>query len=160
MDVGAAAAVAVVFGLAWWALNSLRILPTVRMLLMFVVGCGVSYAFGSLALKAFGMVTGLTGSALPPAWAAGIAAIPLGLAVVALIYFVFHLHPKNKPDKRAEYFALALPVLALFIGGTLGAATGTLRSSVGSTASQMKASLVGNSSASGHVTPHHGKGGK
>lgn len=152
MDVGAAAAVAVVFGLVWWALNSLRILPTVRMLLMFIVGCGVSYAFGSLALSVFGMATGLSGRALPPAWAAGIAAIPLGLGLAALIYFVFHLHPKNRPDKRAEYFALALPILALFLGGTLGAATGNLRSSVGQTAGQMKASLVGN-----HATTKGGK---
>jgi heme/copper-type cytochrome/quinol oxidase subunit 4 len=158
MNVALAAGVATFFGLVWWGLNSLRILPTVRMLLMFVVGCGVSYAVGSLVLRAFGVITGMTGAL--PAWVNGaIVVVPAGLAAVAVIYLVYHLHPKNRPDKRAEYFALSLPVLALFIGGTLGAATGTLRNSIGDTASQMKAGLVGNST-SQHAGTHHHKGGK
>lgn len=142
--IGGSIGLALIAFMIRWAFKYLNILPTCRMLLMFVVGCGLSFALGSVFLAVYGWFTDTGGSVLPGQVAGVLIALPLGAAAIATIFFVFFLKPGNRPDKLAENFALALPVLLLFVGGTYGAFAGDLRSNVKDTTGQMLSSFMAN----------------
>jgi MFS family permease len=147
--IGGSMGIAVIAFMLRWALKELRKLPTVRMLLMLITGVGLSYALGSIILGIYGWIAAASGGALPGPIAGAIVALPIGGALVALVFFLVHLHPREKPDERTEKFALALPVLLLFIGGTLGAYTGDLRSNLQDTTSEMLTRFTPNQHAQG-----------
>lgn len=147
--IGGSIGIAVIAFMLRWALKELRKLPTVRMLLMLIAGIGLSFALGSMILGVYGWIASTSGSALPGPVAGAIVALPIGGALITLVFFLVHLHPKERPDERTEKFALALPVLLLFIGGTLGAYTGDLRSSIQDTTAQMLTRFTPNQHAQG-----------
>lgn len=132
-----------------WALKKKKLLPTVRMMLMFIVGCCASVAFGIWVVKGFALLKNF-GSQVDPAVAGLIIAIPGVATLICAIFFVHSLHPKHKPEPRDETAALILPLaLILGVGGTVGAVGDGLRTGTSDFAVQAAAMLVGGASHNG-----------
>lgn len=139
------------------ALRYLSVLPTVRMLLMFIMGCGLAVMLGGIFLWIWGFFHGATTGFLP--WQVGVAIgiIPAGFVVYGLIVCGYHLKPGEKPNNHVQYVALAIPLAALLVtGGVVGTVGDKLTGGVTQGANRLNSELIG-TGGSGPL-PGHGGG--
>lgn len=139
----AAAGAAIITCSVWWALKAKKILPTSRMVLMFVAGCCASVAFGHWVVRLFAVTRGMFNQ-LSPEIASILVAIPGAVAIVCAIFFFWGLGRSNSVGARDEKAAFLLPVAAVLIGGMLGAVGDNIRTGTSQTAVRMSSYLVGN----------------
>ena len=135
---------AVIAAACYFALRRLNILPTVRMFLMFFMGCGIAAAIGGVIVWAWGLLHGATGF-LPWQVGAVVTVIPAGIAVYCMIICFAHLKPKNQPDSHTQWAAFVIPVMALLVtGGIVGTVGDKLTSGVDQGSSQVISTVIGN----------------
>lgn len=140
---GAATAGAMAFAVRW-ALAEKRILPTVRMVMMLLVGACAAVAFGSWVVMAFGLLRRFGSDNLSDGTAGLIVAIPAVTVLISGIFVLHSLHPRNKPQVRDEWAAFILPLaFVVGIGGALGAVGDSLIDGTSDMAVNMAVYLVG-----------------
>ena len=143
-------------GSIFLALRFLNVLPTVRMLLMFVMSCGLAVMIGGVFLWIWNRLGGAAAGFLPWQVALGVGFIPTGVMIYSLIVCGYHLKPKTKPSNDVIWAAFAIPLCALVVtGGILGTVGDKLTTGVDKGAGPAQAELVG----SGGSGPLPAKGG-
>lgn len=131
-------------GSVFLALRFLNVLPTVRMILMFIMSCGLAVMIGGLFLMVWGWVGDAATGFLPWQVGAAFAAIPTGIMIYCLIVCGFHLKPKAKPSNHVIWAAFAIPLCALLVtGGIVGTVGDKLTSGVTQGANRVSSQLVG-----------------
>lgn len=112
----AVAFIALVIGLVLMFLGRL---PTIVGVLLFVAGYGLA-GIGWIQRGLAWVITelGRLGTAV---LGVGAAVVATGLVVGLLILFVHDLHPKHTASRRTAWVGLLLGVLALAVGGSMGA---------------------------------------
>lgn len=104
----------------WWALRKKNKLPTFRMALGIVVGWGITVIAGAQLVKAAGWLQGEASAHLPGNWPLLVPALFIALTAGFIVILMISFHPREKPDRSAEYMAIAVVVLVLLVGGSLG----------------------------------------
>jgi hypothetical protein len=144
---GATAAYASAGLTAWalrWALAQKRLMPTVRVLLMFVLGCCISAAFAVWIVRLFSWASSMWEGSVSREVAGLIIAVPGAVVVISAVFTVWALKPKNRPEPRDEIAALVLPIaLLLGVTGALGAVGDTIRVGTANAAVTAATALVG-----------------
>lgn len=127
-----------------WALKQKNVMPTTRVVLMFIAGCCVSVAFGVWIVKMFAAMSGMWQNSVSPSIAWFVLAIPGAIALISLIFFGWALHKSHRPEPRDEWAGFILPVvLVLGIGGALGAVGDSIRVGTKDAAVAVTTALVG-----------------
>lgn len=144
-------------GSIFLALRFLNVLPTVRMVLMFIMSCGLAVMIGGIFLWIWNWAGDATSGFLP--WQVGVAigVLPTGVMIYCFIvcgYYLFKL--KAKPSNHVIWAAFAIPLCALLVtGGIVGTVGDKLTGGVTKGSNKVNAELIG----SGGSGPLPGKGG-
>jgi len=104
----------------WWALRKKKKLPTVRLVLGIVVGWGITVIAGAQLIKAAAWLQSEASAHLPGNWPLLVPALFIALTAAFVVTLMINFHPSEKPDRSAEYMAIAVVVLVLLVGGSLG----------------------------------------
>ena len=138
------------------------ILPTVRMMLLFVSGCGAAVMIGSIFISVWNWAGGATAGWLP--WQIGVAVglLPTLYAITAAIICGYHFKRKEKPNKTVQWLAFGIPLALLLVtGGVVGTVGDKLTGSVDAGSNKVNTELIG-TGGSGPlpaVKKHHHHGG-
>ncbi len=103
---------------AWWALRHFGKLPTVRMVLAVIAGWGATVLVGSYVNQFFGWLQTEAGHYLHGRWAELVPALPVAALLFVGVLVIVSAHPRNAPDRTAEFLAVGLAVLLFAVAGS------------------------------------------
>jgi len=104
----------------WWALRKENKLPTVRLALGIIVGWGITVIAGAQLVQGAAWMQAQASAHLPGNWPLLVPALFIAVTAGFIVILMIGFHPKEKPDRSAEYMAIAVVVLVLLVGGSLG----------------------------------------